>query len=277
MMGIYQIKNINNEKIYIGSSKNIAKRRSEHIEALHYNAHTNYKLQYDFNKYGIHNFSFTILEFVKNVKLLLDREQEWLDGMNIDKNYNISSYSKQEYSDRMKDNYSDILNFNLKLEDIKLLNKNLKILDNTRMNSIGKKWNNLSREWFNSTDSKTFKQLANNMRNYMEHYCKQSGGNIYWTSYISYQKKLATNGIIKSFISFTDIPIDKRNNLGFFMNLFPNIAASNILKIDRDKYAIKLLLKWITNVSNIKKPINLYLPSSRMRRLLVEYLEQYKK
>lgn len=45
MMGIYEIRNTINNKVYIGSSTNIPIRWKQHIEGLIYNCHENYKLQ----------------------------------------------------------------------------------------------------------------------------------------------------------------------------------------------------------------------------------------
>lgn len=61
MRGIYYIKNIKNEKIYIGESENILKRWREHKEDLNNNSHHSYKLQNDWNEYGADNFEFKII------------------------------------------------------------------------------------------------------------------------------------------------------------------------------------------------------------------------
>ena len=61
--GVYQIRNIINNQIYIGSSKNIQKRWKQHIKALCENKHDNIFLQNDWNNYGEDCFEFTILEF----------------------------------------------------------------------------------------------------------------------------------------------------------------------------------------------------------------------
>lgn len=45
LQGIYQIKNIHNDKVYIGSSVNIGKRYTQHIYDLKYNIHQNHKLK----------------------------------------------------------------------------------------------------------------------------------------------------------------------------------------------------------------------------------------
>lgn len=58
LSGIYKITNIQNSKVYIGESEDIPRRWIEHLTELVTNKHYNYKLQEDFNKYGIDNLKF---------------------------------------------------------------------------------------------------------------------------------------------------------------------------------------------------------------------------
>ncbi len=59
--GIYEIKNLVNNKSYIGESKDIRTRWASHLSALKCNRHHSKELQSDFNKYGFDNFAFNIL------------------------------------------------------------------------------------------------------------------------------------------------------------------------------------------------------------------------
>lgn len=76
--GIYKITNLKNGKFYIGSSKNIPNRWSEHVESLNKGNHSNTKLQNAWNFYGKDVFKFDIIEIVKDVTILLEREQHYL-------------------------------------------------------------------------------------------------------------------------------------------------------------------------------------------------------
>lgn len=69
--GIYIIKNIINNKVYIGSSSNLKQRLRQHRSFLKLNQHCNKHLQASYNKYGIENFIFNILEITKDIE---DRE-----------------------------------------------------------------------------------------------------------------------------------------------------------------------------------------------------------
>lgn len=60
--GIYIIKNIINNKVYVGESINILKRWEQHTNELKSNCHHSYKLQNDWNLYGENNFEFKIIK-----------------------------------------------------------------------------------------------------------------------------------------------------------------------------------------------------------------------
>lgn len=74
--GVYFIKNLINNKVYIGKSKNLFKRWESHLYALKSNTHPNSHLQSSFNKYGEINFSFIILESFKEVDEIYLNELE---------------------------------------------------------------------------------------------------------------------------------------------------------------------------------------------------------
>lgn len=91
--GIYQIKNLINGKIYIGSAVNMRRRWVCHKSNLSKNRHHSIHLQRSWNKYGENVFLFEVLEEVRDKNLLTRREQFWLDETKCydQKNgYNIS-------------------------------------------------------------------------------------------------------------------------------------------------------------------------------------------
>lgn len=77
-VGIYKIVNLANNKLYIGSSKCLAKRWYMHKYNLRKNKHHCRHLQYSYNKYGESNFRFDIIEECE-IENLLIREQFYLD------------------------------------------------------------------------------------------------------------------------------------------------------------------------------------------------------
>ena len=62
MIGIYKIENLINGKVYIGQSNNIERRFSQHQSSYEQKRFLDKPLYKAFAKYGIENFSFTIIE-----------------------------------------------------------------------------------------------------------------------------------------------------------------------------------------------------------------------
>jgi group I intron endonuclease len=95
-MGIYKITNTRNGKFYIGSSKDINRRWWEHKNDLNKKTHINAKLQNAWNFYGENQFKFEIVEEIMDDKLLLEREQHYLNMFEPYRNgigYNIAQNS----------------------------------------------------------------------------------------------------------------------------------------------------------------------------------------
>ena len=74
-IGIYKIKNIKNDKVYIGSAINIYRRFVTHKHLLRNNKHFNTHLQSSWNKYNSDNFIFEIVEECE--KSLLENREEF--------------------------------------------------------------------------------------------------------------------------------------------------------------------------------------------------------
>jgi group I intron endonuclease len=85
--GIYCITNNVNGKKYVGSSVELDKRWKRHLSSLNRNVHKNAHLQASFNKHGIENFIFNVLEEIKSSEKLIEHEQYWMDT--IKPEYNI--------------------------------------------------------------------------------------------------------------------------------------------------------------------------------------------
>jgi len=78
-IGVYYIKCIENNKLYIGSSNTSIKRRfNEHRYALRKNKHANKHLQNAWNKYGEEKFIFDIIEACKSNQEVLNKEAHYI-------------------------------------------------------------------------------------------------------------------------------------------------------------------------------------------------------
>ena len=113
--GIYKIINIINNKIYIGSSVNLYKRKKEHFNKLKKNIHKNIHLQSSYNKYGEENFIFEIIEYIEDKYLLIGREQYWINefkSYNRDNGYNICKIAGNtlgyKFTEEQKNNLSKV-------------------------------------------------------------------------------------------------------------------------------------------------------------------------
>jgi group I intron endonuclease len=96
MIGIYQIRNIVDNKLYIGSSYDLRERIGRHRRALKKNQHGNKHLQLAWNIYGELNFAFEIIEILTDTKNILEREQYWIDKTMAFSNsygYNMAKYA----------------------------------------------------------------------------------------------------------------------------------------------------------------------------------------
>jgi group I intron endonuclease len=95
--GIYKITNKINNKIYIGSAISIKIRWQHHISELKYNRHSNRHLQNAWNKYGMENFRFEIIENVNTEKDCIIREQFYLNTL-LKANINDKTFNKLGYN-----------------------------------------------------------------------------------------------------------------------------------------------------------------------------------
>jgi group I intron endonuclease len=82
--GIYAIIYHKKSKIYIGSAVHFKRRFIAHISLLKRNKHDNTYLQNIFNKYGLSEFTFVILEKCSR-DYLITKEQDWINKFDFQK------------------------------------------------------------------------------------------------------------------------------------------------------------------------------------------------
>lgn len=93
---IYKIRNVLNNKCYVGSTCNFKKRVNQHLHNLRQNKHHSIKLQNAWNKYGESSFVFEIIENEKidNIDDQYKTEQYYIESLNTyNAGYNMSESS----------------------------------------------------------------------------------------------------------------------------------------------------------------------------------------
>ena len=120
IIGVYKITNTITGDFYIGSSKNVKKRWTEHKCKSSWKKQSNNQMYLDMKKYGLDKFSFEILAEVEAEKLK-EVEQEFIEMLKpIYNNYyangwDIERYkeSKREYNKEYQKKYQNQLcNYN---------------------------------------------------------------------------------------------------------------------------------------------------------------------
>lgn len=97
MIGIYKITNNINKHSYIGQSIHIEERFKEHKNPYNWKREKNKPLYIAFQKYGLENFSFDIIEECQPNQLDI-KEQYWIEYYNTYQNgYNVTTGGETNY------------------------------------------------------------------------------------------------------------------------------------------------------------------------------------
>jgi group I intron endonuclease len=104
--GIYQIRNLVNGKVYIGSTIDFSKRWIRHKKEALGKYHRNKHFQSAILKYGIETFVFEIIETVDNKNMLFIKEQFYIDSIKpYDRTIGYNSAVKAGGGKLMEDGY----------------------------------------------------------------------------------------------------------------------------------------------------------------------------
>lgn len=121
MIGIYKITNKINGHAYIGLSTNIEDRFAYHKNSYNHKRESNKLLYIAFNKYGIKNFTFEILEECK-VEELSEKEQYYITLYDTQKNgYNMTAggeHNSGESHPRHKLTEEDVIDIRIRYNNL---------------------------------------------------------------------------------------------------------------------------------------------------------------
>jgi|TARA_Y100000592_G_C5423492_1_gene294422 predicted GIY-YIG superfamily endonuclease len=147
--GIYKIYCDGNDKVYIGSSVNVRKRRNHHLHHLRAGDHPNQHLQHSFNKYGEDSFWFSLVAQCEPKVLLKEEEKQikehnsYLEGFNLIETpttsmlgYKHSEAAKKKMSDARK--RAGRVTGSLTPEQVKQMRQ--KFFDGERVSSLAKEY-----------------------------------------------------------------------------------------------------------------------------------------
>lgn len=141
----------------------------------------------------------------------------------------------------------------------------------------------LSKNWYDNASDELIQLLRNNMVNYLQHITKSKASSRMWTTFKSHKLKLKNNLIsTKAWLECNcraSNDYAERDVLIYAINRYLNPFYSKFfstknITIDEERYALSEMIQWIFR-SAIRngKPIKIYIPSQRMRELLIAWLK----
>lgn len=189
---------------------------------------------------------------------------------------------------KLKYDYKSVENRDGKYElvDYKEINgekyKNLINIYEGNLNKIGDNKFALSKTWYNKANKKELmKTLNNNVVNYFKNIVKGKSKLNMWTTFQDYRITLQGKGYTKGFVSCNARATNdfkEKTNLAYLCNRYYNPIIKQFfidkkVTINEDIWALSELIQWMfRSAIRENKPINIYIPSERMRNLLLEWL-----
>lgn len=149
------------------------------------------------------------------------------------------------------------------------------------LNNIGERETALSVNWYKNYSKQRYK-IKNNINNYFKNIIQVNSSQALWTTFKSSRKALSYKGYKTSFVPCNTRATNEYRNrtaLAYCVNRFLNpdyvkYFAEHGIEIDQDMFALSEMIQWIWR-SAIRegKPIHIYVPSKRMRNLLIGWLD----
>ena len=173
--------------------------------------------------------------------------------------------------------------------DITEIAKLINLYDGSLNTSFDQTNQSLSATWYrDKVNEKNINQLRRNMDNYFRHVMKSPQAKILWSTFHaadSSEKHVTTmldpNRFNKQFLSCNVRGTNEYRHtdcLAYMINVFINPGVQQFflkkdLHVNVNLYALQYMLQWIwRSAIRDNKPINIYIPSKRMRELLIKWM-----
>lgn len=209
-------------------------------------------------------------------------------------NYFNVPYSKYRVQDIGSRNYQlfEIDDEDYEAEWRKEISKLITVCEDDKLNKIGNfsldKGGNrrdtaLSKNWYQKSSPETITILKNNISNYFRHTAVVKSNQKLWTTFKPYKKLLKDSHTpIKSWLECNcraSNEYSDRKALAYAINRYLNPFYEKFfclkgVTLDEDAYALSELIQWVFR-SAIRngEPIQIYIPSVRMRTLFQKWLD----
>lgn len=245
----------------------------------------------------------------RNLLLINGTVYLWEMPVNIFKNFEEvyiltflfkGSYQKH-YFDLFKVDYDYYSIENNKLIEYKPLSKedrneikNLINIYEGHLNNIGEKPYSFSSSWYSKNitvkdkkESVYIESVKNTTYNYFKHIAKGSSELNMWSCFKTYKNLISGKGYTKGYLEYNVRATNAfrhKKNIAYLVNIFPHPSMVQYFKqkdieLDSDNYALSIMLQfiWRSRIRQQDLPfedrnINLFLPSLRMRNILINFL-----
>ena len=122
---VYIIMCIQNNRMYIGQTKNYKNRINNHKYHLKNNNHDNIYLQEDFNRYGLSSFTFKIIDICNKRQQAIEKETYWINyygGINCKNLYNCKDmyHNNELMKDKLKQTAKNNPNYGMRNKAVTL-------------------------------------------------------------------------------------------------------------------------------------------------------------
>lgn len=207
--------------------------------------------------------------------------------------YMFDGQIQKKYFDYFGASYANwyVKDFNLtptpQIYDYRHTKSLINICQDQKLNEVGDNRTALSISWFNrNRRTQEMITLQNNIRSFFRSHAKVSGNKMLWTTFKEYKYNVKRNGFAKGFAPINCRATNEYSNktaiayIGnrFFKPTIKNFFTFNNIPTEKqfeDKFALSELVQFVfRSAIRNDKPIDVYIPSKRMRDLFEEWLKK---